>query len=257
MITVTVCQLPNEESAFDAAWESLARHVGEERSDILLLPEMPFGPWLAASKDPVVENWLASVDRHQQWIGRICEMGDIAAVGSRPVMDGTSRLNRGFTFCNGELTEVHEKFYLPCEEFFWEANWYQPGNGEFEVFQVAGARCGMMICTDMWFMQHARAFGKAGAEIIFVPRATPGDSPDEWLTGARTLAMISGCFVFSSNHCAPHYPDADLGGMGFAIDPGGVVLSTTSGEKPFFTGSVDLAVARAAKSTYPRYVEGD
>ena len=254
---VTICQLPNDRVALDAAWDDLIRHTSAAGSDLVLLPEMPFGPWLASSPEPVVEEWLESVRTHTEWIARIPELGSLPVLGTRPVVDGTRRLNRGFVAQAGRVSDVHEKFYLPREPFYWEANWYQPGDGRFDVFHVSGVPCGMMICTDMWFMQHARAYGKAGAEILFVPRATPSDSLDEWLTGGRTLAMISGCFVLSSNLGAPHSPRADLGGQGFAVEPDGSVMAVTDDKVPFATIEIDLSVAREAKSTYPRYVQGD
>ena len=48
---VTVCELPNDQSQFPAAWERLAEHVARERSELVLLPEMPFYHWLAQEKE--------------------------------------------------------------------------------------------------------------------------------------------------------------------------------------------------------------
>ena len=254
---ITICQLPNDEGAFEDSWRKLADHVIGTSADIVLLPEMPFGPWLAASPEPDSQKWQDSVFRHEQWCQKLPELGQVSVVATRPVIDNDVPQNRGFVFEAGNVVDVHTKVYLPREEYYWEANWYQPGHGDFDVFTVGGVPSGMMICTDMWFMQNARAIGKRGAELLFVPRATPANSLDNWLAGARVLAMISGCYVFSSNLCAPHAPDADLGGQGHAIDPEGKVLGITSAESPFFTVEVDPALARAAKSTYPRYVEGD
>lgn len=40
---VTVCELPDDRVAFVSGWEALVAYVRERRSDLALLPELPFG----------------------------------------------------------------------------------------------------------------------------------------------------------------------------------------------------------------------
>ena len=47
---VTVCQWPDETQAFTRTWGQLAAHVKAHRSELVLLPQMPFSPWFAASE---------------------------------------------------------------------------------------------------------------------------------------------------------------------------------------------------------------
>lgn len=61
-------------------------------------------------------------------------------------------------------------------------------------------------------------------------------------TEAPELVM-AGAFCLSSN-----------GGSGWIIDAEGTVLATTADQEPFVTLDIDLAAARAAKKSYPRYV---
>ena len=53
----------------------------------------------------------------------------------------------------------------------------------------------------------------------------------------------------SSNSAEPEH-----GGLGWAVDPEGVVVATTSRDQPWVTVEVDLAEVDAAKAAYPRYV---
>ena len=48
---VTVCQFNPAEDTLDQALDRLSEHLVKHGSDLLLLPEMCFAPWLAA--DPV------------------------------------------------------------------------------------------------------------------------------------------------------------------------------------------------------------
>jgi N-carbamoylputrescine amidase len=81
------------------------------------------------------------------------------------------------------------------------------------------------------------------------PRVTPASSLDTWLAGGRTCAVVSGAWSLSSNSAEPEH-----GGLGWAIDPEGVVVATTSPDQPWVTVEVDLAAVDAAKADYPRYV---
>jgi N-carbamoylputrescine amidase len=166
------------------------------------------------------------------------------------------RYNAGFVQApDGKCQLVHRKRYLPDEPGFWEASWYDRGEGEFGVAQVGPARVGFMVCTDLWFFEHARALGRAGAQVIANPRATERSTVDKWLAGGRAAAVVAGAFCLSSNHVGgPGGAVTPMGGQGWVITPDGDVLALTSPDVPWVTIAIDLAEAERARTTYPRYV---
>jgi N-carbamoylputrescine amidase len=87
-----------------------------------------------------------------------------------------------------------------------------------------------------------------------VPRATPHGSTVKWLAGGQAAAVCSGACCLSSNLCAPKGARANLGGLGWSIEPVGNVLATTSRETPFAAAEIDLRLPEQSKSTYPRHV---
>ena len=214
---------------------------------------MPFAPWLAVSPDFSPRAWDAAVESHLQWLTRLRELAPASVICSRPVSRSGRRFNEGFVWsaAAGALP-VHDKRYLPDEAGFWEARWYEAGDGSFDAFDAAGVRAGLMICTDMWAIHHAIDYGKAGVQIVATPRATGRPTVEKWLTGGRAVAIVSGAFSVSSNWVAAG-DGGDFGGGGWIIDPDGVPLARTNAEQPFQTLSLDLAAADAAKRTYPRY----
>ncbi len=256
---VTVCQLPNEPAPLVAAWDQLREHLEAEQSELLVLPEMPFSPWLAASCDVDPARWGEAVAAHRRWCDRLGELGVGAALGSRPVDDPEPR-NRAFLWSSaGGLRDLHDKAYLPDEEGFWEASWYNRGRPDYELATVATdtgevARVGVLLCTEMWFLEHARAYGRSGAHLVAVPRATPASTLDKWIAGGRTAAVVSGAYCLSAAPYNAPGQGADLGGGSWIIDPEGEVLALTTPEAPFATKDLDLAAAAAAKRGYPRYV---
>jgi N-carbamoylputrescine amidase len=251
---VTVCQTRDDPDGFAEDWERLAAHVQAEASDLVLLPEMPFARWFAGTRPFDLTVWQAAVRGHDDWLQRITELGSLIVLGSRPVSHGTMRLNEGFVWEPGTgYRAAHQKYYLPDEDGYWEASWYQRGPGSFAPVDVGTVRAGFLICTDLWFLERARRYGAQGVHLVCNPRATELATGDRWLAGARTAAIVSGAYLLSSNRAGVASP-SPFGGQGWIIDPDGQVLGLTSDQRPFVTCGIDLSLAEQAKQTYPRYV---
>jgi N-carbamoylputrescine amidase len=253
----TVCQLETEPSRFPSEWARLVAHVRHERSELLLLPEMPFHPWFFTSRPPDPAVWRAAVAAHDAWLVRLHELRRVTVLASRPVERDGRRLNEGFAWDVARgYRAAHHKRHLPDEAGFWEASWYQRGARDFAAVDCGAARVGFLICTELWFTEHARAYGRGGAHLVVTPRATEAATVDKWLLAGRVAAIVSGAYALSSNHAGPALGGAVvLGGQGFVVDPEGEVLGLTSADRPFVTVEVDLARAERAKRGYPRYVE--
>jgi len=253
---VTVCQLGNDPEAFARDWEKLVAHVKTEKSDMILLPEMPFSPWFAWSPEFDTTIWESAVIAHQEATHFLEKLSPALVCGSRPVNKQNKRHNEAFIWTTESgFRSAHTKYYLPDEEGYWEASWYERGDGDFEPIQARGARLGFIICTEIWFFQHSRSYGKKGVHFIACPRATPRGTLDKWLAGGQAAAVVSGAFTLSSNKINQEEGKADLGGQGWIVGPNGKVLGLTSQEQPFLTLDLDLTIAEKSKETYPRYVK--
>lgn len=253
-VALTITELPHAAAAREAAWKALVAHVAARGSDLVLLPEMPFSPWLAARPDREDAAWGRAVEAHERWSERLPELG-APAIFTAPVTVGGRPLNRALAYDDDGLRPLHDKYYLPDEPGYWEASWYDRGAGAFEPAEVAGLRVGVQICTELWFFERSRAYGRDGVQLLVAPRATPASTEDRWLTAGRAAAVVSGAWCASSNLVEEAGgSDADLGGRGWLFDPEGELVAATTRSTPFVTVSVDPAAADAAKATYPRYV---
>jgi predicted amidohydrolase len=63
------------------------------------------------------------------------------------------------------LVACYRKVHL----FRFEKEIFTPGDGGFEVHEVAGARVGMLVCFDWIYPEAARALALAGADVIAHP----------------------------------------------------------------------------------------
>ena len=255
-LRVTVCQLDSRDTHRAAALEALAEHARRERSDLVLLPELPFSTWLAVGRTPDGGAWRAGVEEHHAGVASLARLGLPAVVATRPTVepDGAWH-NQAFTWtAHSGAVRVRDKYYLPDEPGYWEASWYDRGELSHATTRLAGAVVGVPVCTDLWFMEGARTYARDGVELLCLPRATPSSTVPKWLAGGQVAAVCAGAYCLSSNQWVPGGTALDHGGPGWVVDPDGEVLATTSNERPFVTVQVDLDVARRAKSTYPRYV---
>lgn len=255
-IKVTVCEMSNNRNVFLNEWEALVAHVRSVNSDLVLLPEMPFYPWIVRTNKVDASVWQASVEAHNEWMNRLSELSPATILSTCPVIKSEKRLNEGFVWePNSGYRAVHAKYYLPNEEGFWEATWYDRGPFDFAAVQTRYAKVGFLICTEMWFTEHARAYAKQGIHILACPRATPRASVDKWIAGGRVAAVMSGAFCLSSNYNGDTSNAFEWGGNGWIIEPEeGNILGLTSPNEPFLTLEIDLRAADLAKKTYPRYV---
>ncbi len=252
---VTVCELHNDPELLRQGWEGLVAHVRDQGSELVLLPEMGFAPWFPGSAAFDSGVWQAAVETHAEWLERLPELSRATVLGSRPVNQGPRRLNEAFIWQpDGGYRGVHAKYYLPDETGFWEASWYQRGTGDFVPVSLGTARVGFQVCTELWFLEESRRYGKQGIHIVANPRGTELATGDKWLVAGRAAAVLAGAFCLSSNRVGPNSEGGPFGGMGWVIDPDGQVLALTSEDAPFATVDIDLQAAEHAKATYPRYV---
>jgi len=251
---VTVCELSDDQSSLASEWRGLVEHVAAARSEVVLLPEMPFYPWWMISPNVDADVWGAAVAGHQNWQHRMTELNGACILGTFPTCRAGERVNQAFLWKDNTYLPAHEKHFLPNESGFWEATWCSRGDGAFQVTDGGNFRVGFLICTELWSFESARLYGRAGAHVLATPRSSLMATRDKWLVAGRAAAIASGTFSISSNRRGMGAGGVEFGGEGWVIDPDGKVLGVTSQLNPFLTLELDLEHAVQAKATYPRDV---
>jgi N-carbamoylputrescine amidase len=250
---VTITQI--DPSQLESDWSRLVDHIQANSSEFVLLPEMTFSDWFCASQDVEDIIWQNAVQSHDTWLVRLSELGTKVVVGTAPRNLQNKKYNVAYVWTpNTGIQWIHRKTYLPNEDGYWESTWYDRAPVDFQPVTIDGKNIGAMICTELWFMQHAREYGQQGVHLIVNPRSTPYSSNDKWIAGGRTAGVIAGAYCLSSNQ-AGQAAQVKLGGAGWISDPEGIVLGVTSEDAPFITMDVNLTNAESAKSKYPRYVD--
>ncbi len=181
---ITVCELPD--ILDEQTWSALVAHVREHQSELVLLPEMPFHPWLMASDQVDEEQWERAVKAHG--LERIDGLFPAIVIGTRPIRFDGHKYNEAFVIKPDQPYQaLHRKVYLPDEEGFWEATWYDAAPPEF----VIDGNIGSLICTEMWFGQHVQDYTRQGMQILAVPRATPLATTQKWVGSSTQMVRFS------------------------------------------------------------------
>lgn len=277
-LRLAVAETPPGMRADDEGWRRLAAAVREATPDLLLLAEMPFGPWLAGRDRFDPEAAGVACRLHEEGIGRLGELGASRVLASRPRLAGERLVNEAFCWmapsadgpgarADALLPPVHTKQHFPAEPGYWETAWFRPGSERFGLAALpvggpaseAGVpvdrlRVGFLLCTDAWFPERARAYGRRGAGLVAVPRVTPPETIDRWRTAVRMAALLAGAYAASAGRAGIDDRGQAFGGRGWIFSPEGDLLAETSPKAPLAVADLDLALPVRARETYPRYV---
>jgi N-carbamoylputrescine amidase len=244
---------PESLEPLGSAWAEIAARVAAAGIDLLVTNELPFGRWIAADAafDPHVAQ--ASINIHRAGLESFEKLDIPAVLSSRPVWADVRLANEAFVMEGGRIRRLHRKRYFPDEPGWFETNWYSRGSDRFEAADIGGVRTGVLLCTDAMFNEHARHYGRQGADLIAIPRAA-GTSIDTWLAAGKMAAIVSGSYVVSSNRVGLAGEGVMFGGAGFAFHPSGSLLGTTTSAEPLLVINVDPAVSANQRRSYPCYV---
>lgn len=248
MIRCALVETPDGLEPAGPAWDALADALMAGRPDLVVLPEMPFGDWLAAA--PVYDEGAAraAIAAHAAGIAVLAALGVPAIVTSRPVAHGDRLANEAVVIEHGRVRALHRKQVFPEEPGWHETRWFSGDGSGFALSPVLGLRTGALLCSELMVNELARHYGADGADLIVVPRATDPDS-GQWQVAGAMAAIVSGAYVVSANRRGGAF-----GGGGFAFDPHGVLRAQTTQDAPVAMVAIDPAQARAQKSGYPCYM---
>jgi N-carbamoylputrescine amidase len=237
-----------------AAWDQFAQALAKRRPDILVMNEMPFGQWLARKEDFAMEDARQSVEIHEAGTAALAALNIPAVITSRPMLFADRLVNEAIVIENGQVRPLHTKTYLPQEPGWSEVSWFSRGDGRFNIQNICGLGVGVLLCTELMFNEHARQYGRRGADLIAVPRAT-GSSHESWITAGKMASIVSGSYVVSSNRIGQSGDGPMFGGGGFAIAPGGDLVGQTQTGSAIMLIDIDPQVSARQRQEYPCYLD--
>lgn len=252
-LRVAFVEWPENLSAHHAQWNELKRLITTAAPDILVTNELPFGPWIAEGAAFSQDEASLTISAHEKGLEGLIDLGLPAIISSRPVRAGRVLTNEAFVLENRIVRPLHRKQYFPNESGWFESEWYAGDGSGFEVADVLGIKVGVLLCTDAMFNERARAYGRQGASLIVIPRAS-GVNLESWKIAGAMASLVSGAYVVSSNRVGRATGGTQFGGGGYAYAPEGKLLALTDQTHPVQVVELDLAAVVSAQFEYPCYV---
>lgn len=252
-LRIAFVEWPEALSTDTDAWLAVEESVAIARPDILVTNELPFGPWLADGDAFSEKEAQFSIHAHDQGLEALIHLALPAVISSRPVWNGRRLANEAFVLRDGVARPLHRKQYFPNEPGWFETEWYAGDQSGFQVTEILGVKVGVLLCTEAMFNERARAYGRQGASLIVIPRAT-GVDIHSWKTAGAMASLVSGAYVVSSNRVGRSAAGTRFGGSGFGFEPHGRLVAVTTSTDCIKVMDVDPALPARAQREYPCYV---
>jgi N-carbamoylputrescine amidase len=254
---VTLCRVAVTESDPELrprteAWSRLIRDLERARPDLFVLNELSFGPWIAAKERFDPDLWKASVEAHEDGVAALGELGVPVITGSRSIELGGRRCNEAYVWtAEAGARGVHTKQHIPNSPGYRETTWYERGEQRFEIADAGPLKIGFLICTDIMFNEHARHYGRQGADLIVSPRAMPPLASHFFDVALQLAAVTSGCYVASSNRGGTDSAGEPFEGRGCIVNPLGETVAQTSSFSRVAFHDIDTDFVAWKKTVYP------
>ncbi len=96
------------------------------------------------------------------------------------------------------------------------------------LFEIAGIKLGIQLCYDAHFPELSTRMAVDGADVIFMPHASPRGTPSRkltsWLRHLTARAFDNGVYIVACNQTGDNGNGLQFPGVAVVIDPAGEIL---------------------------------
>lgn len=212
-----------------ARMESLVRQASERGVQIVCFPEACISgygvhPAVRAHAEPIPGPLTEKVLRMAS------ESGMTILAGLIERDDKDSLYLTHFVASPSGILGTYRKVHLgpPEKEVF------RPGS-KIPVFRERGVTFGIELCYEAHFPELSTHLALKGAEVLFIPHASPHETPKEkmerWLRYLPARAYDNSVFVVACNQTGENGAGLTFPGVAMVLDPKGRVLASQCGER--------------------------
>lgn len=189
--------------------------------------------------------------RHLQQLARENQIYILAGLAERD--DSTSIFASQLVVAPDGVLGVYRKIHIAPPE----RNLFSPGK-TVPLFEISGLKFGVQMCYDAHFPDLSTCMAVEGADILFLPHASPRGTTAEkfnsWMRHLTARAFDNGIFVVACNQTGSNRKGLTFPGVAVMIGPDGQVIDKKfSGKDSILVAdlkSKDLAAVRKHRMRY-------
>ncbi|MGV8936519.1 MAG: carbon-nitrogen hydrolase family protein [Allorhizobium sp.] len=221
------------------------------RATVLVAPELattgyalgPLFKAVAEARDGLIVTALKALSvRH-----------GVSICAGFPERDGNVIYNSAVLVRPDGRCEFYRKAHLYGDA---EREAFSPGTASPQVFDLDGIRTAMMICYDVEFPEYVRTLALAGAELILVPTAQPGEAIFRRVADLMVpvRALENGIFIVYADLCGKEGP-VDYCGRSVIVGPDGDDIARAGSGETLLVADLDPSEYELVRAQNPYLAE--
>jgi predicted amidohydrolase len=166
-----------------------------------------------------------------QQVLQMAQRHQIAILTGLAEIDETSRVFASHLVVTPDGTcGIYRKIHIAPPE----RGLFSPGDA-VPLFDILGVKFGIQLCYDVHFPELSTRMAVAGADVIFMPHASPRGTPAEkfnsWMRHLSARAFDNGLFVVACNQTGDNQNGLHFAGVCVVLGPDGAVLKKELGNE--------------------------
>ena len=232
-----------------AAWIAEASSQGAE---IICFPELCISGYCTRDDiRPAAEPIPGQSSQHLVQLARDNQVSILAGLAERG--DSGNIFASQLVITPDGASGVYRKVHIAPPE----RDIFAPGK-TIPLFEISGGKIGVQLCYDAHFPDLSTCMAVEGADILFLPHASPRGTPDEkynsWMRHLTARAFDNGVFIIACNQSGDNQNGLQFPGVAVMIGPDGLVIDKKLSDKDAILiadlKSKDLAAVRNHRMRY-------
>ena len=224
----------------------------KEGADLVCFPELNVTGY---STDPVIKDSAESVpgpiSRQVEHMARADQIIILAGLAEK---DENGRFFASHLVVTPQgISGVYRKLHVaPPEQVVFSKGKQIP------LFNILDVNLGIQLCYDAHFPELATRMAVDGADVIFMPHASPRGTPqeklDSWMRHLSARAFDNGVFIVACNQVGDNQKGLDFPGLAVVVGPSGNILTEkTTGRETMLVMDLKAEELSAVRDHKMRY----